>query len=81
VGAVNEIKLKKVRIIPKNIFLMQDKTLKLINPFLDYSEDLNRDTLQRPHRLMGQINTSYEKKIVFEVGMTMLSVITLENCL
>jgi hypothetical protein len=53
VDAVNEIKLEKVRIMPRNILVMQDKTLRLINPFLDYSEELNREAFQPPERLMG----------------------------
>lgn len=48
VDAMNEINLEKVRILPRNILVLQDKTLRLVNPLLDSSDDLTRETFFPP---------------------------------
>lgn len=48
VDAMMEVKMDRLRILPRNILVMQDKTLRLINPLLDYSEDISREAFTPP---------------------------------
>ena len=48
VDAMMEVKMDRLRILPRNILVMQDKTLRLINPLLDYSENISREAFNPP---------------------------------
>lgn len=67
-----------MRITPRNVLILQDKSMRLVNPLLEEGmvtvEGYNAPESTNPNQIR-----SYEKEMVFEVGMTMLSVMSLRN--
>lgn len=62
---------------------MEDKTLRLVNPVLDASDDVGREAFHPPELLQASAarRIDQEKAVVWQIGMTILSVMTLKDCL